>query len=340
MNMYEIIGNYLDSDKTGAIATIVTKKGSGPRNVGAKMFVGEDGKIYGTIGGGSLEFNVYKEAMARMGEHSPHMIHIKMDSEEVVGKYMICGGNVDIFLEPVIKKYDKIYRHLGHIEKTDKNGILITQFNNEKFLKTIIEKNEDIFDSEINENTFGFEISEDEKEVFQKRLHDSKIYATGEILIETLNHLPTLYIFGAGHISQFIAKFAKIAGFYVVVTDDRAEFANKERFPEADEILVEPIPDVFNSLQFSGNEFVVIVTRGHQFDADVLRESLKRDIKYVGMIGSKRKVKMIFDHMKKCGFSEDIISNVYSPIGLSINAETPQEIAVSIVAELIMVRRG
>ncbi len=340
MNMYEIIGNYLDSDKTGTIATVVTKEGSGPRNVGAKMFVGEDGKIYGTIGGGSLEFNVFKEAMAHMGKQNPQMIHIKMDSEEVLDKHMICGGNVDVFLEPVIKKYDEIYRHLGYMDKTSADGVLITQFKNKKILKTIIEKNDDIFDSEINENTFGFEIGEDEKKLFQERLNGTNLYVTDEILIETLNHLPKLYIFGAGHISQFIVKFAKTVGFYVVVIDDRTEFANKERFPKADEILVKPIPDVFNSLQFTGNEFVVIVTRGHQFDADVLRESLKRDTKYVGMIGSKRKVKMIFDRMKECGFSDDITSKVYSPIGLSINAETPQEIAVSIVAELIMVKRG
>ena len=338
--MYEIIGNYLDSNKTGTIATVVTKEGFGPRNVGAKMFVGEDGKIYGTIGGGSLEFNVFKEAMAHMGEHNPQMIHIKMDSEEVLGKHMICGGNVDVFLEPVIKKYEEIYRRLGYMEKTSTNGVLITQFKNKKFLKTIIEKTEDIFDSEIKENIFGFETGEDEKKIFQEHLNDTNLYVTDEIIIENLNPLPTLYIFGAGHISQFIAKFAKTVGFYVVVTDDRAEFANKERFSKADEILVKPIPDVFNSLQFTGNEFVVIVTRGHQFDADVLKESLKRDIKYVGMIGSKRKVKMIFEHMKECGFSDDIVSKVYSPIGVSINAETPQEIAISIVAELIMVRRG
>jgi xanthine dehydrogenase accessory factor len=131
-----------------------------------------------------------------------------------------------------------------------------------------------------------------------------------------------------------------MVGFYVVIIDDREEFANEERFPDADEVLVESFYDVFNHLNFTGSEYVVIVTRGHQFDRDVLIESLKKDTKYVGMIGSRRKVKMVLEHMKEIGLDPEAVDNVYSPIGLSINAETPQEIAVSIVGELVKVRRS
>jgi len=131
-----------------------------------------------------------------------------------------------------------------------------------------------------------------------------------------------------------------MVGFYVVIIDDRAEFASRERFPDADEVLVESFYDVFNRLNFTGSEYVVIVTRGHQFDRDVLIESLKKDAKYIGMIGSRRKVKMVLEHMKEIGLDPEAVDNVYSPIGLSINAETPQEIAVSIVGELVKVRRS
>ena len=130
-----------------------------------------------------------------------------------------------------------------------------------------------------------------------------------------------------------------MVGFYVVIIDDRSEFANSERFPDADEILVESFYDVFNHLKFTGTEFIVIVTRGHQYDRDVLKESLKKETRYVGMIGSKRKVKMVLEHMKEIGLDPEAVDRVYSPIGLSINAETPQEIAVSIVGELVKVRR-
>lgn len=117
MNLYETIGNYLSNNKTGILTTIVTKQGSGPRNVGAKMFVGEDGKIYGTIGGGNLEFSVYKEAMTHMNSHTPKLVHVSMASEDVLDKNMICGGNVDVFLEPVIKEYSEVYSQLGCMKK-------------------------------------------------------------------------------------------------------------------------------------------------------------------------------------------------------------------------------
>jgi xanthine dehydrogenase accessory factor len=128
--------------------------------------------------------------------------------------------------------------------------------------------------------------------------------------------------------------------FSVTVIDDREEFANKERFPDANEIIVDNFQNVFNRLKFTGKEFVTIVTRGHQYDAGVLGETMKRQTRYIGMIGSKRKVAIVFDHMKKSGFSDEAIKRVHAPIGLTIHAETPQEIAVSIVAELIKVRGG
>ena len=336
MNLYETIKNYLDNNKKGIIATIVSKEGSAPRSVGTKMFVGEDGKTYGTIGGGSLEFNAFNEAMDHM-EDKPRVVNLKTDSEML--DKSICSGNVDVFLEPVVKEYEEVYSHLNHMEKISAHGIIVTQFNNGKFLKMIIEKNDDIFDFKTAGKTFGFDISEEAKKMFQEHLNGSDLYIHEGVLVEVFNPSPSLYIFGAGHISQFIAKIAKIVGFHVVVIDDRAEFANRNKFPDADEILVEPITDVFNILKFTGKEFVTIVTRGHQFDIDVLKETLKRDTKYVGMLGSKQKVKMVFEYLKECGFSDNDISKVHSPIGLSINAETPQEIAVSILAEIVKVRR-
>ena len=167
---------------------------------------------------------------------------------------------------------------------------------------------------------------------------DTKPVVFDGVVIESLQVSSLLYIFGAGHVSQYIAKIAKLVDFYVVVADDRAEFANRERFPEADEIIVDDFRHIFDRVKFTGAEFVAIVTRGHAYDADVLKETLRRQVRYVGMIGSRRKVKIVFDYMRKCGFDEKTIESIHAPIGLSIHAETPQEIAVSIVAELIQVR--
>ena len=160
-----------------------------------------------------------------------------------------------------------------------------------------------------------------------------------DIFIEPLLPQPTLYIFGAGHISLSVSKIAKMVGFRVIVIDDRAEFANPERFPEADEIVAEDFSAAFSRLTVNKSSYIAIVTRGHQFDEKVLEWAVKTEARYIGMIGSKKKNEVIFAHLQSKGISRDILEQVHTPIGLDIGAETPEEIAVSIMAELIIIKR-
>jgi xanthine dehydrogenase accessory factor len=160
-----------------------------------------------------------------------------------------------------------------------------------------------------------------------------------DIFIEPILPTPTLYIFGAGHISLAISKMAKMVGFRVVVIDDRAEFANPERFPEADRILAEDFSASLPSLRINDSSYIAIVTRGHQFDEEVLEWAVKTEARYIGMIGSKKKNQVVFAHLQSKGISREKLERVHAPIGLDIGAETPEEIAVSIVAELIRIRR-
>jgi xanthine dehydrogenase accessory factor len=329
MDIHETIEEYLKEQKTGILATVITRAGSAPRDVGAKMFVGEDGKLYGTIGGGRLEHGAYQEAMSMMGKGSPKLLHIRMNAKEVASDGMICGGDVDVLLEPVLEQYRVLYSRLEYLEKRGKRGVLVTRFNGKDFAKTLIEDNL---------TTSGDNISEKDRDIFLQHLYETKPCVSDDLVIEPLQVSVALYIFGAGHVSQYIAKVAKMVDFSVTVIDDREEFANKERFPDADEVIVEDFQNVFDRLRFTGKEFVAIVTRGHQYDAGVLGETLKRQTRYVGMIGSKRKVAIVFDYLKKSGFDDEAIKKVHAPIGLAIHAETPQEIAISIVAELIKVR--
>jgi len=329
MGIYETIDEYLKKNKTGIIATVITRAGSAPRDVGAKMFVGDDGKLYGTVGGGRLEHSAHQEAMSMMGKSGPKLLHIRMDAREVASNGMICGGDVDVLLEPVLEKYRALYGRLEYLEKRGKRGILVTRFDKDIFVKILVE--DDL-------TVHGDDVSERDRDVFLQHLFETKPCVTEGLVIEPLQISSVLYIFGAGHVSQFIAKIAQMTGFSVTVIDDREEFANKERFPDSDEIIVEDFQNVFDRLRFTGKEFVTIVTRGHQFDAGVLGETLKRQARYVGMIGSKRKVAIVFDYMRKSGFDDETIEKVHAPIGLAIHAETPQEIAVSIVAEMIKVK--
>ncbi|MBI4455928.1 MAG: XdhC family protein [Acidobacteria bacterium] len=163
---------------------------------------------------------------------------------------------------------------------------------------------------------------------------------TVEFFIEPILPDPQLVIFGAGHISHFISKVAKLAGFKVTVVDDRARYASRERFPEADEVLVCEFDRIREQVRLHSNSYVIIVTRGHGHDQVVLEQVIDSPARFLGMVGSRRKSKIIFDYLRSRGISEELIARVESPVGVEIGSETPEEIAVSIVAHMIAVRKG
>lgn len=161
-----------------------------------------------------------------------------------------------------------------------------------------------------------------------------------EVFIEPIEPPPAVYIIGAGHVGFYLAKFAHEAGFLVHVVDDREAFANRERFPEATEVTVDDVPTWLAAATLPASAYVVIVTRGHRHDLDALRAVVARDLRYVGLIGSKAKVARVYEALVSDGVDTARLAHVHAPIGLDLGAVTPQEIAVSILAELIAVRRG
>jgi len=160
-----------------------------------------------------------------------------------------------------------------------------------------------------------------------------------DVFLEPLASPPVLLIFGGGHISFSLARIGKMVDFRVVVVDDRPEFANADRFPEADETIAEEMASVMGRLETGSSSYIVIVTRGHQHDAQVLEWAAATEAAYVGMIGSRKKITTIFSHLKARGITQEQLDRVHAPIGLAIGAETPEEIAVAIMAQIIQVRR-
>ena len=163
---------------------------------------------------------------------------------------------------------------------------------------------------------------------------------TLEIFVEPILATPTLFIFGAGHIALALAKMAKLVGFKIVIIDDRPEFATQERFPEAEQTLAIGYAGAFSKLSVNTSDCVVIITHAHEGDEVVLEGALNTDAKYIGMIGSQKKNEVVFAHLRSKGVSQEVLDKVYTPIGLKISAQTPEEIAVSILAEIIQVRRS
>jgi xanthine dehydrogenase accessory factor len=161
-----------------------------------------------------------------------------------------------------------------------------------------------------------------------------------EVFIEPVEAAPEVYVFGAGHVGYFVARMAHDVGFKVHVVDDREKFASTERFGEGIDVVVDEIPSWLASHQLPATSYAVVVTRGHRHDLDALRALTAQNLRYVGLIGSRAKVKRIYDHLREEGITPDALRRVHAPIGLDIGAITPQEIAVSILAELIAVKHG
>lgn len=328
--MYKIILSYLNEGKKGVVATVVGKEGAAPREEGAKMFIGEDKQCFGTIGGGRLEAEVIDEAMKSMDISAARLLHFRMDAKTVADAGMLCGGNVDVLLEPVLEGHRKVYEGIEECETKGIEAVLITRLKKSGVWKSLIDRNG---------SAWGDAIGSEEIASLRDFWNENHVrFVNNHTVVEHLAAHSNLYIFGAGHVSQFLSKVAKMVGFKVTVIDDRAEFANTQRFPEADTVVVSDFQDVFSQIDFAANSYVVIVTRGHSHDARVLEHCVRLPMAYIGMIGSKRKVRVVLDYLKEKGVSEDILKSIHAPVGIPINSETPQEIAISIVAELIHTR--
>jgi xanthine dehydrogenase accessory factor len=253
-DLFEEIVRMRRAGERGALATIVHTNGSIPSYESSRMLVRDDGSIVGTIGGGCVEAEVWAAAKEVIVAEQPRKMTFNLNQDAAYDAGLICGGTLEIFVEPILPQ-------------------------------------------------------------------------------------PLLYIFGGGHISSAVARVASASGFSVHVADDREAFANTERFPMADKLYT-TYEDAFAKIAPNASSYLLIVTRGHRDDMRVLAWAVRTDARYIGMIGSKRKVLSVYKALEKEGYAPEEFERVHAPVGLDIGALTPEEIAVSITAELIAVRRN
>jgi xanthine dehydrogenase accessory factor len=352
-DIYTEIANALEAKEQLALATIINRVGSAPREAGAKYLVKRDGTAVGSIGGGCVEADVWQEARKTMEKGEGKVLHFNLTSEQLAEGGLICGGNIDIFLEPLMEDSLNIYREVLKARQQGGAGILATVISVDgvfpktegvkEFIKASGEKVGSLFMGEELEERI---LKEAERLLRVKKIEVMTIssaetaqpWKTLEILLEPIISEPTVYIFGAGHISQQLVPLVKKVHFKTVVIDDREMFANRDRFPEADEVIVTEFEKAFEHLSIGQSSYIVIVTRGHLYDGLILEMAVKTDAHYIGMIGSKKKIQTLYQILLKKGITKETLDKVHAPIGLDIHSETPEEIAVSIVAELIKVR--
>src|SRR5229473_4889286 len=254
MDLFEEIVKMRRAGQRGALATIVHTNGSIPSYESSRMLVREDGSIAGTVGGGCVEADVWAAAKEVIRAEQPRKMTFNLNHEASYDAGLICGGTLEIFVEPILPQ-------------------------------------------------------------------------------------PVLYLFGGGHVATALANAAHTAGFVIGVIDDRESFANRERFPMAQEIYTS-FEQAFERIKPTASTYMVIVTRGHKDDMRVLGWAVGTSPRYIGMIGSKRKVLSVYRALEKDGISAEKFAGVHAPVGLDIGALTPEEIAISITAELIAIRRG
>jgi xanthine dehydrogenase accessory factor len=349
--LYPKILEMLKAGRPSVLATIIKQAGPSPRGLGAKCLLMDDGSIAGTVGGGVLEGRVILKGQEVLKTGKPERMQFFLKGTDVAKSDMLCGGDVEVFLEPVwptSKTISLISKQVTAIYARGGKGLLATVIDPEFWRqdqapKVLFQRGSDKigdlgelvpFEKRIEEQMGQF-INAGRPSLFSYEIADDHIV---DVFLEPLVSEPYLYVFGGGHVSREIVPLAARVGFRVVVIDDRAEFADPIYFPDAWAVQQKAFENVIGGLGIDDSSFLVIVTRGHMHDKSVLAQSIETPARYIGMIGSKRKKRIIYDKLLEEGFTEEDLSKVHSPIGLKIGAETPAEIAVSIVAELIQER--
>jgi xanthine dehydrogenase accessory factor len=247
----------LEKGKSVALCTVVEKKGSGPRDVGAKMLVSEEGQNFGTIGGGNVERALVDESLKAIRMHKSKTVTFnlnKIEKDGTVGTGMICGGELTV-------------------------------------------------------------------------------------LADVIEPTPRLVIVGAGHIALPLATLASTVGFKIVVVDDERKLVNKEHFPMIESIIADDFAQVLASFDLGSNDFVVIAHGEPEHDFAALKSVIQKNVAYVGFLGSKTKARVLTERLRTEGVNEGYVKTLHSPLGLDIGAETPEEIGISILAEIIQSKR-
>ncbi len=341
--------NLLQKEEQLVMATVIRTKGSTPQKPGAKLLVRNDGSGVGTLGGGCVEGDIWYAAsqlMRRGGDAQYREYELNEDLAAQDG--LVCGGTMFFLIDPVYRP-DQYLDYAKEIDAAYEGGPSVALAS---LIKSAPGKN-----LPIGAKLFIREDGSTEGSLGDPALNRDAVkrahglmamgrneYAIAEdgaeYFIEAYTTPPQLVICGGGHVSFALAAHAKPLGFRLFITDDREEFANPERFPDADIIVPKKPEDALDELPINANTFIVVATRGHRFDNVALAAAAATPARYVGLMGSKRKTILIYEDLVRMGIDEERLRGIRSPIGLDIRARTPEEIAVSIMGEILMYRLG
>ncbi|MCZ6871916.1 MAG: XdhC family protein [bacterium] len=347
-DVFETAIDILNRGGQAAMSTIIASKGSLPMSEKSKMLVTPEGQIIGTVGGGCLEADVWAEARQVMAAGKSSIQKFVLTEKYAGESGLNCGGIVEILTEPLPKQGEELFRAILDLKDTGHRGTLITilthhpQFPEGRRKILLCDDGSTVgtlSDPELEAFVTDQGQAVLKSEQFAILDHELRDGTTLKLFMEPVLPTPTVYVFGGGHVSFFVVRAAKLAGFKVVVIDDRPAFANPERFPEADDTIVMEFDQIKDTFDFGQDDYMVLVTRGHQHDQYILEQVYDCEARYIGMIGSKSKIAKMWKRLVAKGVGQQYLDRIHAPIGLNIGADTPEEISISVVAELIRERR-
>ena len=347
--VFEEAVNLLGRGDPVVIATVIRTKGSTPQKTGAKLLVRSDGSGVGTLGGGCVEGDIWfaaKQLLKRGGaaQYKEYPLNEELAAEDG----LVCGGTMYFLIDPVYEPQD----YLSYAEEIDNaykgqgavalaNLIRPSPGSDHPLGAKLFVREDGSTEGGLGDANTDREAIETAQELMVHGRNEYVVAKDGaEYFIEAYTTPPQLVLCGGGHVSKAIAPLAKTLGFRLFVTDDREEFANEERFPEADKVVALKPEEALPELPINPNTFIVVATRGHRFDNVALEAAARTPARYVGLMGSKRKTILIYEDLIRSGLPMERIKQIRSPIGLDIRARTPEEIAVSIMSEVLMFRLG
>ncbi|MXV77415.1 XdhC family protein [Candidatus Poribacteria bacterium] len=344
--IYQQIPELIKSDQVGAYCTVVETKGSTPQKPGSKLLILPDLRNIGTLGGGCVEAEARRQAIGLMQGGIPRLLDFQLDSDYGWDDGLICGGNMKIFIDlPKTQAEAEMFTRIQELnrEKVPLMSATVVESKQPHIrvgMKMVFAKNGQRIGT-LGDPKLETEIETEISDILERnRPGLYKKDKTVSIFLEPIQPRPTLLIAGAGHVGQALCHIGSWLDFDIAIIDDRADFASKSRLPEADEIIIGDIAEELRHYPINHLTYVVIVTRGHQHDESALHSVVESDARYIGLIGSRRKIKLIFDDLLDVGIPIEKLQRVYAPIGLDINSKTVPEIAVSIASQLIQVRNG
>ncbi len=337
-NLFERVAEGLEQGGTVVVATIARRLGSAPRSQGTRCAVLADGTLVGTIGGGLLEARVRECAAAAREENRVRVLKLRLKAKELADEGMICGGSVDVVVAPWEPRHAELARAAADALAGRAPGVLVTLWGPGG---APVRLGFWTGDRWIGEDPADPEARAAAEEVLDSRATRFRDAEPGGMLAELLDReRAPLVILGAGHVGRALAQVAAVADFEVTVVDDRPDFADPAQIPWAHRVLCRPMEGAVEELGLGPDAFVVVCTRGHLADAVCAEAALRSPARYVGVIGSRRKRNATLRRLREAGIPEERLEALRMPVGLELRAETPGEIAVAIVAEMIAVRRG